>query len=205
MTDHVGLLRFGLKKRLVSSQILSSLVHNCWYYCLGAGWGNGIHWLVKEQDDSLRGFNDFILKVEKYGSGGREAVHSRLHLSACWVASHWHSVDTTQWRKGSHWQSGHCPTNCGTLLCNQPIVEHAQIETAVQRSEALQCCCYKFSTSATHGRRYKITLCHHLTRPTDRLQLKPSTKPFIHFKLNGTVLGAAHTIAYHLHCLCPLL
>ena len=124
MTDHVGLLRFGLKKRLVSSQILSSLVHNCWYYCLGAGWGNGIHWLVKEQDDSLRGFNDFILKVEKYGSGGREAVHSRLHLSGCWVASHWHSVDTTQWRKGSHWHSGHCPNNCGTLLCNQPIVQH---------------------------------------------------------------------------------
>ena len=35
-------------------------------------WGNGIHWSVKDWDDSHRGFNDFILKVEKYGCGGRE-------------------------------------------------------------------------------------------------------------------------------------
>ena len=145
LTHNVGLLRFGLKKRLVSSQFLSSLAHSCWYYCLGAGWGNGIHWPVKEQDDSLRGFNDFILKVEKYGSGGREAVHSRLHLSACWVGSHWHTGHTTLEKRFTlaQWPIHHPPQ-----LCNTP----RSSQTAVQQSEALQCRCYKFSTSRCYTR-----------------------------------------------------
>ena len=114
MTDHVGLLRFGLKKRLVSSQILSSLVHSCWYYCLGAGWGNGIHWLVKEQDDSLRGFNDFILKVEKYGSGGgRQSTRG----SICQVAGSLHTGTVSTPHSGEK-------VHTGRVATVQPIVEH---------------------------------------------------------------------------------